>query len=104
ERPALDSLLALDVSDCFDDLLGHVLTTSSIRLPRTIESYGISTDSASVLTVTVRSLAATTSPRRRVRSCVRRATRRPSALRKCACVRSGRSGPGDETSTEYSPR
>src|SRR5207237_7058548 len=104
ECSALDALLALDVPDCFNDLLSHLAGTSSIRFPRTIESYGMSTDSPSVLTVTLRSPAATTSPRTRSRSCVLSATRRPTTLRKCACVRSGRSIPGDDTSTEYSRR
>src|SRR5438477_511107 len=64
--PALDPLLAFDVSDCVDDLLRHLAPTSSIRLPRTIESYGTSMDSSSVLTVTLSSPAATTSPRTRL--------------------------------------
>src|SRR6185503_5042360 len=82
QRPALDALFALDVPDCLDDFLCHLVPTSSIRLPRTIESYGMSTDSASVLTVTLRSSAATTSPRSLLRPEVRTATRRPTTLRK----------------------
>ena len=41
---AVDPLLLLDYADRLDDLFGH-LVPSSIRLPRTIESYGISTGS-----------------------------------------------------------
>src|SRR5207249_7634640 len=97
KRAALDSLLALDVSNGLDDFLGHLFPASSIRLPRTIASYGMSTDSPSVCSVTLDSPAATTSPRRRFRSPVRTATRRPTTLRKWAGLRSGRSTPGDET-------
>src|SRR5206468_952682 len=46
ERAALDPLFALDVADGLDDLLTHL--SPSIKLPRTIESYGMSTDSAPV--------------------------------------------------------
>src|SRR5439155_17251233 len=46
ERPLLDALFALDLLDCLNDLLAHVPYPSSIRLPRTIASYGISTGSA----------------------------------------------------------
>src|SRR5262249_1018695 len=67
QRAALDPLLALDVSDCVDDLLRHLVPTSSIRLPRTIESYGTSMDSPFVFTVPLRSPAPTTSPRTRCR-------------------------------------
>src|SRR5205814_8045854 len=95
ECAALDAFLALDVPDCLDDLLSHLAPTSSIRFPRTIESYGMSTDSPSVLTVTLRSPAETTSPRTRLRSCVRSVTCRPIASRKCACLRNGRSIPGE---------
>ena len=38
ERAALDALLALDCLDAFDDLSGHFVVTSSIRLPRTTAS------------------------------------------------------------------
>ena len=38
ERAALDALLALDRLDAFDDLSGHFVVTSSIRLPRTTAS------------------------------------------------------------------
>ena len=65
ERAALDSLFTLDVSNGLDDFLGHLVPASSIRLLRTIASYGMSTDSPSVRRVTLDSLAATTSPRRR---------------------------------------
>ena len=41
---AVDPLLLLDDANRLDDLSGH-LAPSSIRLPRTIESYGISTGS-----------------------------------------------------------
>src|SRR5580765_2855283 len=100
ERAALDSLLALDISYGLDDFLAHLFPASSIRLPRTMASYGMSTDLPLVSTVTAASPAATTSPRTRLRSVVRSATRRPTASRKCAGLRSGRSRPGDETSTE----
>ena len=43
ERARLDALLALDRANAFHDLLAHDLTyPSSIRLPRTIDSYGMS--------------------------------------------------------------
>src|SRR4051794_7732653 len=100
ERAALDSLLALDVSYGLDDFLAHLFPASSIRLPRTMASYGMSTDLPLASTVTATSPAARTSPRKRLRSVVRSATRRPTASRKCAGLRSGRSRPGDETSTE----
>ena len=49
ERALLDSLVALDLANRFDDLLAHVYL-SSIRLPRTIASYGMSTSAPSMLT------------------------------------------------------
>ena len=104
ERAALDSLLALDLANGVNDLLAHRLVPSSIRLARTIcvvryvcrlRPFRICTD---------RSPAATTSPRARPvvglqphRSC-------PTARSKCARVRSGRSKPGEETSTQYLSR
>ena len=42
ERAALDSLLALDLANGVNDLLAHALVPSSIRLARTISSYGMS--------------------------------------------------------------
>ena len=45
QRALLDALLALDLADGLDDLLAHLNHPSSIRFPRTIASYGISTRS-----------------------------------------------------------
>src|SRR5581483_7505782 len=99
----LDPLVALDLADRLDDLLAHV-TPSSIRLARTISAYGISVSAPSAATtVTLLSWAETISPFNFLPA-VRRRTRRPTAPAKCACVRRGRSTPGEETSTEYSRR
>src|SRR5262249_39743037 len=104
QRVAVDSLLALDRANRFDDLSRHVSYPSSIRLPRTMSSYGTSIASVCVRKVTVRAPAATTSPRRRRFASVRSETRRPTTLRKCCGVRSGRSVPGDETEMSHSRR
>ena len=79
---------------------------SSIRFPRTIASYGMSTCSSPGRRSRPRRSAATTSPRILLRpptSCdVRSATLRPTAPAKCSGLRTGRSLPGEETSTLYS--
>src|SRR5437588_702337 len=41
QRPLFDSLVALELANGVDDLLAHIYL-SSIKLPRTIASYGIS--------------------------------------------------------------
>ena len=81
----------------------------SIKLPRTISSYGMSTSPApSTLSVSASAPASFSSPlnfdRPPTGSRVRSDTRRPSAWAKCAGLRSGRSIPGDDTSTVYSRR
>ena len=45
ERAPFDSLVALDLANGFDDFLAHGSYLSSIRLPRTIVSYGMSVGS-----------------------------------------------------------
>ena len=42
ERALLDSLVALDLANGLDDLLAHDTSHPSIRLARTISSYGMS--------------------------------------------------------------
>src|SRR3954471_5684149 len=63
ERAALDSLLALDLANGVNDLLAHPQFPSSIRLARTIRSYGMSVASAPFRSWNERSPAARTSPR-----------------------------------------
>jgi hypothetical protein len=62
-------------------------------------SYGTPTRFSPTAIVASRSSALTTSPRKRLRpatsTAVRTLTLRPTASAKCACVRSGRSKPGD---------
>ena len=63
----LDAFLPLERANVLDDLDAHLSTYPlSIRLPRTISSYGISSAPAPVAMVTARSPAATSSPRKRV--------------------------------------
>ena len=65
ERARLDALLALDRANAFHDLLAHELTyPSSIRLPRTIVSYGMSSSFSPSAIRRLRSDAATTGPRK----------------------------------------
>src|ERR1700736_6230409 len=101
QRRTVDALFLLDDVHRLDDLAGH-LVPRSIRLPRTIDSYGISTGSLPAATRRVRSPAATSSPRKRLRpaisSAVRTLTVRPTTRSKCGLRRSGRSVPGEETS------
>src|SRR6185503_3129548 len=79
---AVDALLLLDDANRLDDLFGH-LTPSSIRFPRTIESYGISTGSPLPgSTRSARSPASTSFPRTRFLSTVRTVTVRPTARSK----------------------
>src|SRR5262249_10292694 len=108
ERAAFDSLLALDFANGVNDLLAHdPLIPSSTMLARTISSYETSTggrsDAAALWICTARSPAETISPRARPVSVLMR-TVRPTARSKCSRVRSGRSNPGEETSTVYSSR
>src|SRR4051812_26669795 len=108
ERAAFDSLLALDLANGVNDLLAHdPLIPSSTMLARTISSYETSSGGRSVVAAlwirTTRSPAETTSPRVRPVSVLMR-TVRPTARSKCSRVRSGRSIPGEETSTVYSSR
>src|SRR5262245_13246385 len=103
QRVAFDASVALELVDELDDLPAHRPSFSSIRLPRTIWPYGMSTSPPSEATVTVSSLARVTSPRS-FRSSVFSLTCLPSARWKCCGFRSGRSGPGEETSTPYSRR
>ena len=103
ERARLDSLLALDLANGLDDFLGHLLLTlhrsdSRARSRRRRSRAG---SPAAVWTDTARSPAETTSPRRRRSVAVLSSTLRPTARSKCARVRSGRSRPGEDTSTEY---
>src|SRR6476619_3702314 len=98
ERARLDALLLLDRPDPLDDLLAHSAPSSSIRLPRTISSTGIWCAVPWTETVTAWSSAATSVPRRRLASAVFSFTVPPIARRKCSGRRTGRSGPGDETS------
>src|SRR5579859_5752451 len=109
QRVFLDALLALDRADGFDDLSAHRQFTSSIRFPRTIAAYGMETGSVPwAPSFRKSSFAARTSPRKRLRPSisadVRRATLRPTAFRKCAGLRRGRSRPGELTSTVYRTR
>src|SRR5581483_4399661 len=98
ERPALDALLALDLANGFNDFLTHPSVPSSIKLARTISSYGMSTASAPLRICTAPAEAPRTSPRTPPAAVLTR-TLRPTARSKCGCVRSGRSNPGDDTST-----
>src|SRR4029079_554243 len=104
ERPCLDALLPLDRADAFDDLLAHDSRPSSIRLPRTISPTGTCSGAPFTATVTASSSAATSVPRRRFAEAVFSFTVPPIARRKCSGRRSGRSGPGDETSIVQSER
>src|SRR4029077_4699600 len=88
ERALFDSLVALDLADGLDDLLGHVTLpfTSDIgmRLARTISRYGISVSVPSeAATFTLCSPAERTSPLN-FRPAVRSLTRRPTAAAKCS--------------------
>src|SRR5581483_2455857 len=103
ERALFDPLVALDLANRLDDLLAHLPYPSSIRLARTICSYGISVSPSSKPSRTACGPAARTSPRSRF-SGVRTFTRRPTAAAKCSRRRSGRSSPGEDTSTVYSRR
>src|SRR5205823_8689179 len=98
---AFDALVPLELVDELDDLSTHVERPSSIRFPRTICAYGMSTSSPSTPTVTASSSARTTSPRTFDRSAVFSFTVWPTTRWKCSGLRSGRSRPGDETSTAY---
>src|SRR6185436_3136344 len=99
-----DSLLALEDPDGLNYLLGH--RSPSSRLLRFISEYGIVRTPVSAAIVTSSSLAPTSSPvkllwpsrgsRRRTRA------RRPRKRRKWSGFESGRSGPGEETSSPYS--
>ena len=97
-RP-LDALLALDLANGLDDLLAHLTPSrrsgSPARSRRTESSVVVDLHSA---------LVSQTRPRRCScrRPSVRSFTRRPTAPAKCSGLRSGRSIPGDETSTVYS--
>src|SRR6187551_1101929 len=104
ERPGLDALLPLDRADAFDDLLAHDSRPSSIRLPRAISPTGISSVVPFTCTVTASSPAPTSVPRSRFAEAVLSFTVPPIARRKCSGRRSGRSGPGDETSIVQSER
>src|SRR5205823_15043416 len=90
ERPALDSLLALDLANGVNDFLAHPFVPSSIRLARTISSYEMSTGPAPFSIRTARSPAETTTPRSRRVSVFTR-TVPPTARSKCSRVLSGRS-------------
>src|SRR5947208_6678351 len=107
QRVGLDALVSFELLDELDDLSAH-LFPSSIRLPRTICSYGMSTGCGSVARWTACSSAPISSPLKRFRpaisAAVRSATRRPTKRSKCAGLRSGRSRPGEETSIVYSRR
>src|SRR5436190_292792 len=107
QRVGLDSLVSFEFLDELDDLSAH-FDPSSIRLPRTIWSYGISTGCGSVARWTACASAPISSPLKRFRpaisAAVRSATLRPTKRSKCAGLRSGRSKPGEETSTVYSRR
>ena len=99
ERARLDALLALDRANAFHDFLGHDVTyPSSIRLPRTIASYGMSSSASPSAIRRLRSDAATTGPRNfflpEISPAVRIWTSWPIAARKCSGRRSGRSRPG----------
>ena len=64
EHALLDALLLLDRLNAFDDFLAHVVNPSSIRLARTIESYGIRTSPASpAFSVMASSPASVSTPR-----------------------------------------
>ena len=91
---AVDPLLLLDDANRLDDLSAH-LAPSSIRFPRTIESYGISTGSP--LPGSTRSVCSPTPtswPRTRLRSAVRTETVRPTTRSKCGRRLNGGSVPG----------
>src|SRR5207247_9245239 len=62
QRVAFDSSVTLELVDELDDLSAH-RSPSSIRLPRTICSYGMFTSPLSAATVTALSSARVTSPR-----------------------------------------
>ena len=96
--------LPLHIAD--SRLLGGLDLNATLRAGRPVAERGLLAEADGgvvVLAMAERLSAATTVPRNRFRprsSCsVRRATLRPTTLRKWACVRRGRSRPGDETST-----
>src|SRR5918994_848809 len=104
QNPAFEIPVALQLTDCLDDLAAHLMS-SSIRFARTMASYGIACSVPSAERRTPWASASTTSPlnlrRPPISSAVRSAALRPTTRWKCAGVRSGRSTPGDETSTVY---
>src|SRR5918995_2924591 len=104
QNPAFEIPVALQLTDCLDDLAAHLMS-SSIRFARTMASYGIACSVPSAARRTPWASASTTSPlnlrRPPISSAVRSAALRPTTRWKCAGVRSGRSTPGDETSTVY---
>ncbi len=66
EDALLDALLLLDRLDALDDLLAHVVNPSSIRLARTMASYGMRSSPASpAASVSASSPASASSPRKR---------------------------------------
>src|SRR5262249_21799281 len=109
QRLGVDSLLLLERPNCLDDLLGHDGFTSEseksgIRFERWTSSSGMSTRSPPASTHTLRSSAAVSVPvnlrRPSISPRVRPRTRLPTKRRKCSGLVSGRSSPGEETSSE----
>ena len=106
ERALFDALVALDLADGFDDLLAHRhIHSRRSGSPARSSSYGISVLVA-VCAERQSARPARQRPRRLqlgARACAASHGGRRRA-RKCAGLRSGRSIPGEETSTEYSRR
>src|SRR5204862_738186 len=109
ERLGVDPLLLLEALDRLDDLAAHLATSrwlrcSGTRLERRIPERGISTSRTPASTRTPRSSAAVSVPVKlrwpSIDSRVRTRTRRPMNWRKCSGLVSGRSAPGEETSSD----
>src|SRR5262249_41080074 len=101
-----DPLLALDLLDGLDDLAIHVPLPAwpARTLARRTSDIGTRTTPSVEASVSASASAATTVPVRDRRpsgvgTASRTCTRRPTARWKCSTVRSGGSGPGEDTST-----
>ena len=104
----VDPLLLLEAPDGLDDLAAHLAPSSVLwsgtRFERRIPASGISISPASALIRTRRWSASVSVPVKlrwpSIASRVRIRTRRPLKRRKCSGFVSGRSAPGEETSSD----
>src|SRR5262249_31758882 len=104
QRVGVDSLLLFEDLDGLDDLATHGLTSSATRFERRIAVSGIVRSRSGSRSETAASSAARRVPVKlrwpSIGSRVRTRARRPRKRRKCSGLVSGRSAPGEETSSE----